>query len=556
MSLSSALSHLLTRQRLVHDPGKPAEAWAASQVLRVHNLSVDYRNRCSKVAAVCDANFEIFCAEIVGIFGPSGSGKTSLGLALLDLLPRGGTRQADLIDFEGRNLLKLTERQMRSIRGKRISMMHQEPALSLNPVMRVGSQISEVIGVHETCTRRERRSRVMELLSCVGLDKTIYHSYPHELSGGERHRIVIAQALACRPSLVIADEPTAGLDPDLKAALLELIVRLKREMGVSFLVISHDRKMLAEIADRTFQMTAGHLAECHAPSRRIPKLIPTATVIPTKGVGENRSHTLIAIRSLSKSFRKHGGFFGPRFSFVQALREVNLSIARGASLGLTGPSGSGKSTLAKCIAGWEYPDAGEILFHGRDLNRLGEKSPKSERSRIQLVLQDSAAAFNPHFTAEELVAEPLLIHRKVNKEHHRAVVKRLFLETGLEEEMLTRKPLTFSGGQRQRLAIARALILNPELIIFDESTTGLDYETQEQILGLLSRLKAARNLAYMLISHDSSLLSSFADSIATMRNGTIVALEPCGASPEVPQRHTHLNQSGTDRKAFATGELT
>ena len=531
---------------------KPAKAWAGDHVLHVRNLSVDYLNAPNaRVPAVRGASFHIGRGEIVGIFGPSGSGKTSLGLALLNILPPAAIRCADGIEFKGNDLTPLSEHQMRSIRGRCIAMMHQEAALSLNPIMRVGDQISEVIRAHDACRRRERRVRVLELLCSVGLSETMYGSYPHELSGGERHRIVIAQALVCRPDLVIADEPTAGLDAELKHELLRLILRFRTEMGISFLVISHERKVLAQIADRTLEMTAGRLRESHALHNTVRPLV-SETQSTVMGTSEASAQPLVSIHGLSKSYANRQGFFRRPSSPVYALRDATLSIRGGSCFGLTGPSGSGKSTLAKCIAGWDRADSGKMLFRGEDLTKLSGRALHRVRARIQLVLQDSAAAFNPNLTGEEIVEEPLLIQGKSNKER-RAVARRLFLETGLEEDMLTRNPLTFSGGQRQRLAIARALILNPELVIFDESMTALDTRTQEQILQLLTRLKAARNLTYVLISHDTDLLSATADTIATLQNGAVV---------NIVRSYKSLDSSGDlaefqslfDSKALATGE--
>ncbi|HEU5233547.1 MAG TPA: ABC transporter ATP-binding protein [Terriglobales bacterium] len=517
----------------------------------MRNLSVRYRHSAKHhVPAVCDVSFRIDRGEIVGLSGPSGSGKTSLGLALLNIVPRTAIVRADAVNFGGKDLLSLSERQMRAIRGKRIAMMHQEAALSLNPVIRVGDQISEVIRAHEKCTRRERRAKVVELLQSVGLSERQYESYPHELSGGERHRVVIAQALACRPALVIADEPTAGLDKELKDELLKLILRFRTEMGTSFLVISHDRQVLAQIADRTLEMTSGRVRESR-PFRHAAEAFVANAQSSVMGTTEDSPEKLVSIHALSKSYVLNQRLFRRHASSVQALRAVTLSILRGSSFGLTGPSGSGKSTLAECIAGWERADSGEILFRGEDLTKLSGRALLRVRARIQLVLQDSAAAFNPNLTAEEIVEEPLLIQGKGKKER-RALARRLFLETGLDGDMLTRTPLTFSGGQRQRLAIARALILNPELVIFDESMTGLDTETREQILQLLGRLKAARNLTYVLISHDADLLSAAADIIATMRSGELVDVVRCGKCIE-PSDAAQFGPR-LEAKALATGE--
>ena len=491
-------------------------------LLHVHDLSVSYHaNNGATCAAVSGVELRISAGEIVGIYGASGSGKTTLGLAVLNLLPRTATRSAEAIYFRGQDLQKLSESAMRRIRGKEISIMYQEPALALNPVMRVGDQIAEVIRAHEQLSRKECRERVWDLLRSVCLDQRprIYQAYPHELSGGECHRIVIAQAVACRPWLVIADEPTAGLDAELKPEIIDLIAQLRTELNVSFLLISHDRKMLTRGADRTLQMSAGCLHE--------PRVEATHVVRSPKAVETAEDHDvtpLVSIRGLSKTYTKRGLVFRSSPA-PQALRDVDLTIPRGCALGLVGPSGSGKSTLARCLALWDVSDAGQILFRGRDITELSAAQLRRIRPQIQLVVQDSAAAFNPNLTAAEIVAEPLLIQGRSAEYRHKEV-QRLFHETGLKEAMLTRKMLEFSGGERQRLAIARALALKPELVIFDESTTGLDDATQEQILALLHDLKQSHDLTYLVISHDLQLIRRVADRVAVMREGTIVSTAP------------------------------
>lgn len=523
-------------------------------LLHVEGLNINYRqsDRTSH-AAVIDAALQVSAGEIVGVFGESGSGKTSLALALLNLLPATADRRAQVLRFRGHDLLNVSEPAMRSIRGRDISIMYQEPALALNPVMRVGDQIAEVIRSHERISRSQRRQLVWKLLHSVSLESRpgIYDAYAHELSGGERHRIVIAQALACNPSLVIADEPTAGLDPELKPEIMDLIARLRTELNVSFLVISHDRKMLARIADRLLEMSAGRIRERAIPSAAIVQLQQKVFWSIEHDV-ELKTSPLMIVRGAAKSYSKRGILFRSH-SAVPALQDVNLSITRGSTLALVGPSGSGKSTLARCMALWERFDSGEILFNGNNICDLPAQEIRKIRPRIQLVLQDSAAAFNPNLTAKEIVEEPLLIQGGSTKEERRDRVIHLLQETGLDDSMLTRKALEFSGGQRQRLAIARALILNPELIIFDESTTGIDRKAQQHLLLLLEKLRRSRELTYVFISHDHELVSHIADSVATMRNGTLTSLEFIGDSRGAARRVPDETFSAA-QKALALGE--
>jgi peptide/nickel transport system ATP-binding protein len=523
-------------------------------LLDVRELRVEYfADDGTECVAVADATFQVRAAQIVGIFGESGAGKTSLGLALLDLLPKTAKRHAIALRFRNRDLLRLKEPEMRSLRGREISIMCQEPALALNPVIPVGDQIAEVIRAHHKLSLKERRERVRELLHNVRLDRRpgIREAYPHELSGGECHRVVIAQALACNPSLVIADEPTAGLDAELRLEVVDLIEQLRTELNLSFLVISHHRDVLARIADRTLEMSGGRLREVSLKSLAPVPVRQSARNKSICAEDSSRRWPLVSIRGLSKSYKKRGVLFRSHLD-APVLREVNLEIPCDSALALIGPSGSGKSTLARCLALWESPDEGEIRFRGRNVLMLSAGEARRVRPRLQLVLQDSAAAFNPNLTAEEIIEEPLLIQDRGTKAERRAEAALLLEEVGLRDEMLTRKALEFSAGQRQRLAIARALVLAPELIIFDESTSGLDAETQRQIIALLTQLKVTRHLTYLVISHDLGLVGEIADHVAIMRHGTVVRVASVGEA----QRPLagDLMQPEIEPRALASGE--
>jgi peptide/nickel transport system ATP-binding protein len=496
-------------------------------LLDVQGLTVEYCGReGSKCVAVADVTFEVAAGEIVGIFGESGCGKTTLGLSLLNLLPRSARRTASSLSFLGLDLLKISESEMRRVRGNEISIMYQEPALALNPVLRVGDQIADVIRAHNKMTAKERHERVWELLRNVNLDQRpgIYEAYPHELSGGERHRIVIAQALACHPALVIADEPTAGLDPELKLEIAELIDQLRKELNVSFLLISHDRRLLARIADRMLEMSAGHVQEHTIKQPSVLRELDVAHPAEPLRSGSLWREPLVAVRGLTKSYNKRGIRFRSHCS-VEVLRGVDLTIGRGSALALVGRSGSGKSTLARCLTFWERPDAGAFFLGGRSVVTASQKETREIAPRLQLVLQDSASAFNPNFTAEQIVEEPLLIQGVAPKER-KVRVRRMIEEVDLPSEVLSRQALALSGGQRQRLAIARALILQPNLIVFDESTTGLDRETLQQIIDLLIKIKASHNLTYLLISHDLEVINAIADHVAIMHQGRIISTAP------------------------------
>ncbi len=491
-------------------------------LLEVSNLSVLYRGAGGQFcAAISHASFDIGAGEIVGVFGASGSGKTTLGLSILRLLPDSAQITAAALRFQGRDLLTLRHEQMRRVRGNEISIMYQEPMLALNPVMRVGEQIAEVFRAHHQVSNRECRERAAEFLQRVHLHKRAdaFNAYPHELSGGERHRVVIAQALVCGPSLVIADEPTAGLDAALQNEILDLISELRRDLRVSFLLISHDHAVLDRMCDRTLEMSAGLLTDAAVVLGRNGR---SSRPLPRMNAETSGSEQpLVRVSALSKSYQTRGLRFrrGPA---TGVLRNVDLSIPQDSTVALIGQSGSGKSTLARCLAMWEKPDAGEIELAGQDLLRLTPTELRQFRPRVQLVLQDSAASINPNLNAEQIVEEPLLIQNRGDKHTRRERARQLLEEIGFEPAMFERKPLEFSGGQRQRLAIARAMVLEPQLIIFDESTSGLDSETQQQVLALLAELKKTRRLSYLLISHDLHLVRDIADSILMMQDGSVV----------------------------------
>ena len=485
-----------------------------SALLEVRDLCVSYAGPGKTSVVVEKLNFAVCAGEIVGMQGRSGCGKTSTALALLKLLPP-SANVAGAAFFRGNDLLKLKDSELRKIRGHEVSIIYQEPALALNPVMRVGEQIAEVLRAHVPLTPAKRRQQALHMLDRVQLGgERYFHAYPHELSGGERHRIVLAQALGCRPALVIADEPTAGLDSTLKNEILQLIDALRRETGTAFLLISHDRTVTGR-ADRTIDLSPAKARESF--------LQPDAPFHTDCGAVESRQPTsLISVRNLSKSYRSRG-LFRNKHAERPALYSVGLNIAKGSLTAIVGPSGSGKSTLARCLALLEEADEGEILFEGKNLLHLRAEELRAFRPRLQYVFQDPAAALNPRLSAAETISEPLVIRGRISREDRERRVRRLMLETGLDPATANRSCHEFSGGQKQRLAIARALALEPQLLIFDESLSGLDPETRDEILDLLKSLRSRLGITQLLISHDAEIISTVADSIVVMRDGRIVA---------------------------------
>ena len=484
-------------------------------MLEVRDLTVSYRDR-DRTRVVFDAlNFEIHSGEVLGMQGRSGCGKTSAALALLKLLPASAKVGGEVL-FRGKDLLKLPQSQLRTVRGREISIIYQEPSLALNPVLRVGDQISEILRAHTALTSCERGERVRQILNDVQLgSERYYQAYPHELSGGECHRIVLAQALVCRPALVIADEPTAGLDHELKHEILDLIDRLQRDTGAALLLISHDRSVTSRLAVRTIDLSG-------VEERRLPAVSKPRTSIPKDQSFGSCEDSLVTVRKLIKTYKPQG-MFRSNQAEKQVLRSVDLTIAKGSLTALVGPSGSGKSTFARCLALLETADSGEILFEGKNLLALRGEDLRSFRARLQYVFQDAAAALNPRLSAAEIIAEPLTIQNSGTREERVRRAEGLMEQTGLDPSAAHRSCHEFSGGQKQRLVIARALTLEPSLLIFDESLSGLDPETRDEILDVLVSLRHQMGITQLLISHDLELVSRVADNIVVMGNGRIVS---------------------------------
>lgn len=500
-------------------------------------------------AALLGVNLAISRGEIVGVLGQSGSGKSTLALSILGLLPDDAKVEGSIFfselsqdkqnNIQSRDLLQFDEQAWRAIRGARISMIFQEPGLSLNPIMRVGDQIAEVLRAHPQSEVAPRRQRVEGILRRAKLAETdrIYNAYPHQLSGGQLHRIAIAQALACNPDLLLADEPMRALDVTLQADLLAVLRETNREAGCALLLITHDPLLLRDFADRVVVMHGGRIVEDgpvqqvlleprHPYTKSLLRFIQ-ASSSQSSMVAANRAPQsvsqapLVKTSHLSKGYTQRTPFSRKKFG-IEALSEVDFEIAPASLTALVGESGSGKSTLAACLAMLEKPDAGEIWFAGQKVSRLSSRELSPLRPKIQMVFQDSAGALNPRFSAAEIIAEPLEIQSRERPKQLRTRACELMEEVGLSPDWADRGPLEFSGGQRQRLAIARAIALKPSFLILDEALSGLDLATQAQILDLLLDLRAAHGLTYLLISHDLNLVGEIADFIAVMHKGRIV----------------------------------
>ena len=499
-------------------------------LLRVSGLSVDYDATGGNVAhALRNLDLEIADGESIGVLGESGSGKSSLALALLRLLPKNARVVSGSIDYRGRNVAELSPADLRAMRGAEVALISQEPALALNPVLSLGQQLVDVLRAHGKVARQEVIARCTEMLRQVGFDdpERVLRAYPHELSGGQRQRVAIAQALICRPKLLIADEPLSALDAATQAGILELLQRLKRDLGLALLFITHNAGALASLADNIVVMREGETI-----ARGTMDRLQASTdeyvqgiLFPEKSLANSArpqrtkesGAALLEVRGLSKRFVQKRMLSRKEFVML-ALEGIDLALQPGSTVAVLGRSGSGKSTLARCLAGFETPDAGEILLDGK----LAAKNKAGALPPVQMIFQDAATSLNPRFTARQIVAEPLEIARWKTDAERTARAMKLMEEVGLDPDWAARLAGEFSGGQRQRLALARALAAEPRLLIMDEALSGLDMPLQAQMVRLLMDLQSRHGLTYLYISHDLNFISLFAQEVVVMDAGRIV----------------------------------
>ena len=513
-------------------------------LLQVENLTVSFGN--SRV--VDDVSFEIGVGEKFALVGESGSGKSISAMSILRLVESASSSGA--IHFDGADLMTHSERQMRGIRGKDIAMIFQEPMTALNPLYTVGNQIGEVLELHEGLNAREARARAIELLARTGIPEPQRRidSYPHQLSGGQRQRVMIAMALACKPRLLIADEPTTALDVTIQAQILALLDELQREMGMALLFITHDLNLVGRYSDRVAVMERGRIVEAGATARvfarpRHPytqKLLASRPT-PLPQDRELRSTPLLQAQSLKVEFVQSEGWFRKRH-FV-AVKDASLLLPRGQTLGVVGESGSGKTTLGMALLSLQALAGGEVTLHnlvGSNTNqRANQRVDLAEgadlralRRRMQVVFQDPFAALSPRMTVGQIVGEGLALHLpELSAAQREERIRAMLAEVGLESanadnrgagDMLQRYPHEFSGGQRQRIAIARAVILRPELLVLDEPTSALDASVQQQVLALLLRLQRELGMSYLFISHDLAVIRAMAHQVLVMKDGEIV----------------------------------
>ncbi len=566
-----------------------------NQLLEVRNLSVQFRTSETQgisslqyTTAVDNVSFSIGKGETLGIVGESGSGKSVTCLSILNLLsyPQAIIPNGEIL-FSGQptanndstNLLKLSLKEIRKFRGKDIAMIFQEPMTSLNPVFTCGSQVAEVIRLHQKVSQKTAKLLTIQLFEEVMLPRpeNIFSSYPHQLSGGQKQRVMIAMAISCKPSLLIADEPTTALDVTVQKTILELLKSLQVKYGMSIIFITHDLGVIAGIADRVLVMYKGKIVEqgkandiFHNPQhpytkgliacrpslnehritnneQRI-KILPTIsdfmsdTAVRSQQSAVSKQLSAISyqvskdvileVKNLKNYFPIGGGFFKRQITnYIKAVDEVNFEVFRGETLGLVGESGCGKTTLGRTVLRLLLPTSGEVIYKGRNIADISREEMRRLRKDIQIIFQDPYSSLNPHISVGNAIVEPMRVHGILNNDRERKQkVIEILEKVNLNEGHFSRYPHEFSGGQRQRICIARALALEPQFIVCDECVSALDVSVQAQVLNLLNQLKREYGFTYIFISHDLSVVKFMSDRIIVMKDGKIVEI---GNSDEV-----------------------
>ncbi len=502
----------------------------SAPILAVRNLTTAFRVDDEWITVVKGISFEIGQRETVAIVGESGSGKSVTALSIMGLLPAANSRATGEILLEGRDLLKLPENQMRHVRGNLISMIFQEPMTSLNPVLTLGFQIAEALIYHRGLDRAQAEAETLRILERVRIPSAAsrLHEYPHRLSGGMRQRVMIAMALACKPKLLIADEPTTALDVTIQAEILELIKLLQDEEGMSVAFITHDMGVVAEIADRTVVMLNGNAVE----------QAPTAELFASPREPYTRALTerpVLEVAHLVTRFDIRSGVLSRVSARVHAVEDISFSLHAGETLALVGESGCGKSTTGRSILRLVEPKSGTVLFEGQDVRALDRAGLRAARRRMQMIFQDPFASLNPRKTVGGAIAEPMIVHGLLSRADARDRVSQLLRKVGLSPDMASRFPHEFSGGQRQRLCIARALALAPKLLVADEAVSALDVSIKAQVINLMMDIQADMGLAYLFISHDIAVVERVSHRVAVMYLGEIVEIGPRAAVMENPQ---------------------
>jgi peptide/nickel transport system ATP-binding protein len=519
-----------------------------SVILDIRDLSVSFHSGKQKFKAVDGIGFMLRQGSTLGIVGESGSGKSITALSVMRLLSPASAQVSAgkmiLYDREGNptDLTKLPEKTMRQIRGKRISMIFQEPMTSLNPVMRCGRQVVESILAHSRVLLKEARKNALDLFREVKLPdpEEIFRAYPHELSGGQKQRVMIAMAIASRPDILIADEPTTALDVTVQKSIIGLLRDLQSRYGMAMIFITHDLGLIASVAGELLVMKEGMIVEQgqtkeifnnprHPYTQQLLAGRLSLEQVPERKTPSENPETLLSVEKLETFFRARGNKSSGKL--IKAVDTVSLQVNAGEVLGLVGESGCGKTTLGRSILRLVEPRGGRIKFRNKDLSGMGHRELKSMRKEMQIIFQDPYSSLNPRISIGSAIMEPMTVHKiGLNRKNRKELALKLLDRVGLGSDFFDRYPHELSGGQRQRVCIARALSLQPSFIICDESVSALDITIQARILNLLRELREEFHLTYIFISHDLSVVYHISDRIAVMKNGKI---EECGTAEQI-----------------------
>ncbi|PNW30226.1 ABC transporter ATP-binding protein [Formosa algae] len=525
-------------------------------LLQIKNLAISFNGN----EVIHNISYHLNANEILGIVGESGSGKSVSSLAILGLLPKKISAVSGTIHFKDIDLTQINQNQFQHIRGNKIAMIFQEPMSSLNPSMRCGTQVEEILIQHTGLSVIEVKQRVLELFDQVKLPEAerVYKSYPHEISGGQKQRVMIAMAIACEPDILIADEPTTALDVTVQKEIIVLLKELQDKTHMSIIFITHDLALISEIAERVIVMYKGDIVEQGTatsifnmpqhnytkalinsrPSLQVRlKTLPTIqdylnnafteTIVTSEDRAKHHQalydqSPLLEVINLEKEYISNSGWFGKSQPF-KAVNNVSFKIYEGETLGLVGESGCGKSTLGNAILQLDKATAGTIIYKGTDITNLSTKAMRRLRKDIQIIFQDPYASLNPRLTVGQAIMEPMTVHKLYkNKTERKAKVLEILNRVGLSEDYFNRYPHEFSGGQRQRIGIARTIALQPKLIVCDESVSALDISVQAQVLNLLNELKDKFGFTYIFISHDLAVVKYMSDQLIVMNKGEIV----------------------------------
>ncbi|TPG63526.1 ABC transporter ATP-binding protein [Ewingella americana] len=540
-------------------------------VLEVKNLTTSFRGDDDWLPVVRDLSFEVYPGETLAIVGESGSGKSVTSLSVMRLLKANSSKIEGSVRLNQRSLLTLSDKAMRDIRGNEMAMIFQEPMTSLNPTFSIGRQIAESLKRHRGMSSKAARAETLRLLEKVRIPNAAarFDEYPHQFSGGMRQRVMIAMALALKPKLLIADEPTTALDVTIQGQILDLIKTLQEEEGMAVLFITHDMGVVAEIADRTLVMYRGECVESgetaelfHRPKHPYTRALLAA--VPKLGSMQGRTWPLrfpqidlqtgavtqplevantpdtglppvLSVKNLSARFPVYGGLLSRQVGAVHAVENISFDLLQGETLSLVGESGCGKSTTGRAVTRLMTPHCGAIDFDGFDVMNINKREILQMRQRIQMIFQDPFASLNPRMRIGDALIEPMLQHKLHNRSDAKEKAAALLHKVGLSPDMMRRFPHEFSGGQRQRICIARALTLDPKVIVADESVSALDVSVKAQVVNLLLDLQESMNLSYLFISHDMAVVERVSHRVAVMYLGEIVEIGPRAAIFDNPQ---------------------